>query len=110
MNWHGEMTVEAADWLTYWLTGRIHIYTGYRHRSRWRYCRCVFTYRELPTELTMSSIAEFDFFPPNHSVARSDWGYPCIPYESLGAGRVGFFSGFQPVGTVEQNVSINFDN
>ena len=50
---------------------------------------------------------EFDFYPVNHSVVRSDWGFPCVPYEDLGRGRVGFFSGFQPVDSILTNVSIN---
>ncbi|KAK3330493.1 hypothetical protein B0H66DRAFT_598031 [Apodospora peruviana] len=37
---------------------------------------------------------EFQFLPTNHSVVRAEYMFPCIPYESTGAGKEGFFSGF----------------
>jgi hypothetical protein len=43
---------------------------------------------------------EYQFYPTNHSVVRSLFGYPCIPYEDTGADRIGFFSGFMPVDTI----------
>ncbi|KAE9381635.1 hypothetical protein N431DRAFT_551691 [Stipitochalara longipes BDJ] len=45
----------------------------------------------------------FRFYPQNHSVARADYMSPCIPYELTGAGRVGFWSGFQPTNVVLSN-------
>ncbi|KAF2097647.1 hypothetical protein NA57DRAFT_77899 [Rhizodiscina lignyota] len=48
----------------------------------------------------VGDIVEFDFFPPNHSVARAEYKYPCIPYELTGRGKVGFFSGFMPVDAI----------
>ncbi|KAB5539211.1 hypothetical protein GE09DRAFT_310195 [Coniochaeta sp. 2T2.1] len=42
---------------------------------------------------TVGSILEFRFYPGGHTVARADFGFPCIPYEDLGVNRVGFFSG-----------------
>ena len=47
---------------------------------------------------------EFQFFPPNHSVVRAEYGYPCVPYELSGQDRVGFFSGFIAISTVLDNV------
>ena len=47
---------------------------------------------------------EFRFFPQNHSVAQAEYKYPCIPYEYSGVNKVGFWSGFQPVIVVLQNV------
>jgi len=47
----------------------------------------------------------FRFYPQNHSVARADYMSPCIPYELTGAGRVGFWSGFEPINVVLSNVS-----
>ena len=39
-------------------------------------------------------IVTFRFWPGNHSVIRSEFGYPCIPYEELGdSGKAGFYSG-----------------
>jgi plastocyanin len=42
----------------------------------------------------------YDFFPPNHSVVRAEYGYPCVPYELTGKGKVGFFSDFHPVDAI----------
>lgn len=47
--------------------------------------------------------SEFQFFPFNHSVARAEYGFPCIPYELTG-NKTGFSSGFQPVGAILDNV------
>ncbi|KIX00901.1 uncharacterized protein Z518_09966 [Rhinocladiella mackenziei CBS 650.93] len=45
-------------------------------------------------------VAEFDFYPTNHSVIRAEYEYPCVPYELTGVDKVGFFSGFQPVDAI----------
>ncbi|KAL8823908.1 MAG: hypothetical protein Q9191_005455 [Dirinaria sp. TL-2023a] len=45
----------------------------------------------------VGDVIEFQFFPPNHSVARAQYGYPCVPYESTGTDKVGFYSGFYSV-------------
>ncbi|ERS95714.1 hypothetical protein HMPREF1624_07789 [Sporothrix schenckii ATCC 58251] len=49
-----------------------------------------------PNNLTVAvgSILEFNFYPGNHSVVRSAFKFPCIPYEDSGPNRVGFFSGY----------------
>lgn len=47
----------------------------------------------------MLTYAEFQFFPPNHSVVRSEYLLPCIPYELTGP-KVGFFSGFHVVDAI----------
>lgn len=52
-------------------------------------------------------IIEFNFFPPNHSVVRAEYMFPCIPYENTGRGKVGFFSGFRPVDAFLNDVSTN---
>jgi hypothetical protein len=49
-------------------------------------------------------IITFQFFPKNHSVVRAEYEYPCIPYEMTGRDKVGFFSGFQPVDLVLDDV------
>ena len=51
---------------------------------------------------------DFQFFPPNHSVARAPYEHPCVPYELFGVDQVGFFSGFFPVDAILESVSINF--
>jgi hypothetical protein len=50
------------------------------------------------------TILVFRFYPQNHSVARDDYMNPCIPYELTGAGRQGFWSGFEPINVVLSNV------
>lgn len=44
------------------------------------------------------------FYPQNHSVARAEFGFPCIPYENTGPNKVGFWSGFQPISAPSENV------
>ena len=50
-------------------------------------------------------IVTFQFYPKNHSVIRAEYGYPCVPYEDLHPGSLGFFSGFHPVAQVLDTVS-----
>ncbi|KAL2351036.1 hypothetical protein BJ546DRAFT_954474 [Cryomyces antarcticus] len=51
----------------------------------------------------VGDIIQYQFFPPNHSVARAEYLSPCIPYEDTGVDKVGFFSGFQAVDAVLNN-------
>ncbi|KAF2468442.1 uncharacterized protein BDR25DRAFT_173938, partial [Lindgomyces ingoldianus] len=55
------------------------------------------------TQAEIGDIIEFRFFPPNHSIVRAEYTFPCIPYEMTGKGKVGFFSGFHPVDAVLPN-------
>ncbi|TKA63306.1 hypothetical protein B0A49_13123 [Cryomyces minteri] len=48
-------------------------------------------------------IIQYQFFPPNHSVARAEYLSPYIPYEDTGVDKVGFFSGFQAVDAILNN-------
>ncbi|PMD16996.1 hypothetical protein NA56DRAFT_708213 [Hyaloscypha hepaticicola] len=52
-----------------------------------------------PNEVNASvgDIIEFRFYPTNHSVARAEYLFPCIPYEVTGANKVGFWGGFKPI-------------
>jgi len=59
---------------------------------------------------TLTVIAEFLFYPQNHSVARTNFGQPCIPYEITGPGRVGFWSEFRPVQVVLSSVCGKINN
>ena len=55
-----------------------------------------------PAELTNVSVGDvvtFEFYPPDHSVARADYGSACVPYEYTGRDRIGFWSGTQWVNT-----------
>ncbi|PBP23987.1 extracellular serine-rich protein [Diplocarpon rosae] len=60
-----------------------------------------------PDSLTanVGDIVEFRFYPLNHSVARAEYKYPCIPYELTDAGKQGFWSGFEPINVVLSNYS-----
>jgi len=49
------------------------------------------------TEANTGDTIEFDFYPGNHSVVRSEYMFPCVPYETTGNGKTGFFSGFYNV-------------
>lgn len=53
---------------------------------------------------------EFRFGPTNHSVVRSEYEYPCIPYEMTGRGKTGFFSGFEVVDIILDDVSKQTSN
>jgi plastocyanin len=55
------------------------------------------------TQAAVGDLIEFDFFPPNHSVVRAEYKFPCIPYEDTGTDKVGFFSGFYPVDVILSN-------
>jgi plastocyanin len=49
------------------------------------------------TYANVGDVVQFDFYPTNHSVVRAEYQFPCIPYDDTGLGKIGFFSGFQPV-------------
>jgi hypothetical protein len=50
--------------------------------------------------ISIGDIITFEFYPPDHSVARADFGSACVPYEYTGKDRTGFWSGTQIVRTV----------
>lgn len=55
-----------------------------------------------PAELTNVSVGDvvtFEFYPPDHSVARAEYGSACVPYEYTGRDRTGFWSETQWVKT-----------
>ncbi|KAI0570573.1 hypothetical protein Alg130_11177 [Pyrenophora tritici-repentis] len=67
-----------------------------------------------PAELTNVSVGDivtFEFYPPDHSVARADFGSACVPYEYTGKNRAGFWSETQWVKTTSDithwNLTIN---
>ncbi|KAJ6192087.1 hypothetical protein J3E72DRAFT_380186 [Bipolaris maydis] len=46
-----------------------------------------------PAELANVSVGDvitFEFYPPDHSVARAEFGSACVPYEYTGRDRTGF--------------------
>ena len=58
-----------------------------------------------PQQLSNVAVGDtvtFEFYPPDHSVARAEFGSACVPYESTGKGRLGFWSGTQYVDTVNE--------
>lgn len=46
-------------------------------------------------DIPIGDVVSFEFYPSGHSVARADFENPCVPYESNGADRSGFWSGDQ---------------
>lgn len=55
-----------------------------------------------PAELTNVSVGDvvtFEFYPPDHSVARAEYDSACVPYEYTGKGKTGFWSETQWVET-----------
>ncbi|RYN35580.1 hypothetical protein AA0114_g11741 [Alternaria tenuissima] len=67
-----------------------------------------------PAELTNASVGDvvpFEFYPPDHSVARAEYGSACVPYEYTGRDRTGFWSETQWVKTPRDithwNLTIN---
>ncbi|CAN9354953.1 unnamed protein product [Alternaria sp. RS040] len=67
-----------------------------------------------PPELhnvSVGDIVTWEFYPPDHSVARAEWQSACVPYEYTGKGKVGFWSETQWVNNTDEltyfNVTIN---
>jgi hypothetical protein len=47
----------------------------------------------------VGDVVTFEFYPPDHSVARAEYGSACVPYEYTGRDRIGFWSETQWVKT-----------
>ncbi|KAK8021550.1 hypothetical protein PG990_006688 [Apiospora arundinis] len=56
-----------------------------------------FSFRPDSVTANVGDIVRFNFYPTNHSVARAEFRYPCIPYETVEIGRRGFYSDLVPV-------------
>lgn len=52
-----------------------------------------------------AKLSAFEFFPPDHSVARAEYQQPCIPYEDTWEDKVGYWSGFFPLDKILPNAS-----
>jgi hypothetical protein len=52
-------------------------------------------------DVIVGDVITFEFYPPDHSVARAEYGSACVPYEYTGKGKTGFWSGTQWVDTVD---------
>jgi hypothetical protein len=74
-------------------SGELHLLAHPGHQCFcWRYYW--YAANEFVADLThLHTFTEFRIYPGGHAVARSDFGYPCIPYELTGLNRVGFYSG-----------------
>lgn len=53
----------------------------------------------------MTPATEFSFYPPDHSVVQAHYEQGCIPFESAGGGKPGFYSGPQIVSGASDEVS-----
>ncbi|KAA8911995.1 hypothetical protein FN846DRAFT_997864 [Sphaerosporella brunnea] len=51
----------------------------------------------------VGDVITYEFYPTNHSVVRGAWDFPCIPYELVTPQVNGFFAGFHPVKTIQNN-------
>lgn len=62
-------------------------------------------------DVAVGDTVTFEFFPPDHSVARAEFMSPCVPYEYTGKNKTGFWSGTQYVDSVADitywNITIN---
>ncbi|KAF2443834.1 hypothetical protein P171DRAFT_45194 [Karstenula rhodostoma CBS 690.94] len=62
-------------------------------------------------DVNVGDIVTFEFYPPDHSVARAEFGSACVPYEYTGKGKTGFWSDTQWVKDVDHlqyyNVTVN---
>ncbi|KAF2688823.1 hypothetical protein K458DRAFT_400942 [Lentithecium fluviatile CBS 122367] len=62
-------------------------------------------------DVAKGDIVTFEFYPPDHSVARAEYMSPCVPYEYTGKDKVGFWSDTQWVDSVDDithwNLTIN---
>jgi len=103
-----------SDTDNFWLLGRSQLFSARTIRSSWRYNWYAYNSMSNDEGALEGSwncdwlIAEYRFYPQNHSVARAAFGpNPCIPYELTGPGRVGFWSGFEPIALVLSNVRIS---
>jgi plastocyanin len=53
-------------------------------------------------DVAVGDIVSWEFYPPDHSVARAEFGSACVPYEETGKDKVGFWSGTQWVNDTSQ--------
>lgn len=54
------------------------------------------------TDVVVGDIVTFEFYPPDHSVARAEFGSACVPYEYTGKSKVGFWSQTQWVSSTSE--------
>lgn len=47
------------------------------------------------TDVNVGDTVTFEFYPPDHSVVRAEFGSACVPYETTGKDKVGFWSDTQ---------------
>ncbi|KAL6708308.1 hypothetical protein ACN47E_003232 [Coniothyrium glycines] len=63
------------------------------------------------SNVSVGDIITFEFYPPDHSVARAAFGSACVPYEYTGKNKVGFWSETQWVNNTDEitywNLTIN---
>ncbi|KAF4819537.1 putative GPI-anchored cupredoxin [Colletotrichum siamense] len=59
-----------------------------------------------PSKVTanVGDTIEWIFYPDGHSVIRSEFGFPCTPYEYIDIGRQGFYSGPEPVKAITNDM------
>jgi plastocyanin len=60
-----------------------------------------FTPQELHN-VSVGDIVQWEFYPPDHSVARAEFGSACVPYEYTGRNKTGFWSETQWVDNTDE--------
>lgn len=60
-----------------------------------------FTPQELHN-VSVGDIVQWEFYPPDHSVVRAEFGSACVPYEYTGKDKVGFWSETQWVNNTNE--------
>jgi plastocyanin len=54
------------------------------------------------TNVSVGDIVTWEFYPPDHSVARAEYLSACVPYENTGKDKVGFWSETQLVNNTNE--------
>lgn len=58
------------------------------------------------SNVSVNDVITFEFYPPDHSVARAEYGSACVPYEYTGRNKTGFWSTTQWVNNTDQVSSV----
>jgi plastocyanin len=57
-------------------------------------------------DVSVGDVVTFEFYPPDHSIARAEYGSPCMPYEYTGRNKTGFWSGTHFVNSTSEVSSL----
>ncbi|KAK1975270.1 extracellular serine-rich protein [Colletotrichum cereale] len=63
-----------------------------------------FSFTPSKVDANVGDTIEWLFYPDGHSVIRSEFGFPCTPYEYVDIGREGFYSGNESVKAITSDM------